>query len=144
MPCWTWGEDYKEENSERKTGQFRSSGPIQKAILVKEHLDVTFVGKPKVIDLSGTMQCGTTLKLVDDVVYVPAGLFETFFNEVILSDSGVSTSQGINYPDATKTNTDAAYQIAVNGKPVETKVSAYKENGILMLPLRAIGEALGY
>lgn len=129
---------------DNRTGTLTIDGSIQKAILVKDHLDVTFVGKLKVIDLSGTMQYGAALKLVDNVVYVPAGLFETFFNEVVLTDSSVSISQGINYPDVTKTNTDAAYQIAVNGKPVETKVSAYKDNGILMLPLRAIGEALVY
>lgn len=117
---------------------------IQKAILTKDVLDVSFVGKLKVIDLSGTEQYGAALEIIGDVVYVPAEIFERFFNNVVLSDGGVSIAPETCYITDTGMDAGTAYHFAVNGKPVETTANAYENDGVMMLPLRAIGEALGY
>lgn len=122
---------------------------IQKAVLTNGRREVEFIGKLKVINLSGTLEFDAAMAVVDGVAYVPAELFEAFFNEVVATDDGVSISVIVYYID--ETDGEAAvwddYRILVGGAPVSTKdlpYAAYEENGVIMLPLRAVGKALGY
>lgn len=122
---------------------------VQKAVLTSGRRDVEFIGKLKIIDLSGTLEFGAAMAVIDGTAYVPAALFEVFFNEVVVTDEGVSISEVRYYTtdDGSDNISSGGYRVVVDGASVNTKglpYAAYEENGVIMLPLRAVGEALGY
>lgn len=129
-----------------KTGTLTIEDPVQKVVLTKGSKDAKIIGKLKVIDLSGTISLDAPMAVIDGVAYAPADLFSIFFDSVDVTDNAVSISETVYYPNDQDNETvkAAPYRIIVNGTPLDTKLSAYEKDGIIMLPLRAVGEALGY
>lgn len=132
-----------------ESGTLTIEDSIQKAILVKGRKDVEFIGKLKIIDLDGIFEFGSAMAVVEDVVYVPVELFCSFFNKVTIMEDSVLISEVVCHTVDKEEKTEKAdgYRLIVNGAPVNTEnlpYAAYEKEGVIMLPLRIIAEALGY
>lgn len=105
-------------------------------------------GKLSIIDLGGTFELEAAMAVLEGVPYVPASLFELFFDEVTVSEEAVSISEVVYHTcDGQEDAAADYYSIVVNSKHLQTgklPFPAYEENGVIMLPLRMVGEALGY
>jgi len=76
--------------------------PAEKAVRVEDGIQwvlvksgsqaVQFTGKLKIINLTQEVDLPAPVQTHKGVTYVPASLFEPFFNEVVVKDGNVSIS----------------------------------------------------